>query len=231
MNAKNCIWMALALSLVTVPNEAFAQYKNASFGLDTAGWLITLPSAVDDAGNMLPVDNRPMRLGQGLRLGGETNWKLNHDHWWFTGRVNFAFLTFPSGDANGDLQEQYDAAAADTIGTVLGIEAGIGVRYFFMTDRIRPYLQVGTSYMRLLTLSTVSDEVCTGNTCDAGGFSNAQNYFAHPNIGAFHLQPGLEWVFTRDIALHIYADTQYWLIFNAPDNISLAMGLGVNFYL
>ena len=110
-------------------------------------------------------------------------------------------------------------------------EAGIGVRYFFMTDRIRPYLQVGTSYMRLLTLSTVSDEVCTGNTCDAGGFSNAQNYFAHPNIGAFHLQPGLEWVFTRDIALHIYADTQYWLIFNAPDNISLAMGLGVNFYL
>ena len=88
--------------------------------------------------------------------------------------------------------------------------------------------------MRLFTLSTVAEEVCTGATCeggDSGGFTNSQNYFGHPNIGGIHLQPGLEWVFTRDMALHIYADTQYWLIFNAPDNISVAMGIGVNFYL
>lgn len=234
MNAKNSIWLALAFSLFAMPTEALAQYKNASFGFDTAGWLLTLPSAVDESGNIVPLDNRPMRLGQGLRFGGETNWKLNHDQWWFTGRVNFAFMTFPAGDPDGTLQEQFDAAAEDTIGTVFGVEAGIGVRYFFLTDRIRPYIQVGTSYMRLFTLSTVAEEVCTGATCDggdAGGFTNAQNYFGHPNIGGVHIQPGLEWVFTRDMALHVYADTQYWIIFNAPDNISLALGLGINFYL
>ena len=101
-------------------------------------------------------------------------------------------LTFPSGDANGDLQEQYDAAAADTIGTVLGIEAGIGVRYFFMTDRIRPHLQVGTSYMRL-TLSTVSDEVCTGNTV-TWRVQQRSELFCSSKYRGLHLQPGLEWV-------------------------------------
>lgn len=231
MNAKNSLWLILCLALFAMPSQAFAQYKNASFGFDTAGWLLSLPSVVDDSGNILPLDNRPMRLGQGLRFGGETNWKLSHDQWWFTGRVNVAFMTFPSGDSAGGLQEQYDAAATDSIGTVFGVEAGIGIRYFFLTDRIRPYIQVGTSYMRLFTLSTVADELCTGDTCEPGDFTNSENYFAHPNVGALHIQPGLEWVFTRDMALHVYADAQYWIIFNAPDNISLALGLGINFYL
>jgi len=233
MNAKNSLWWILCLALFAVPSQALAQYKNASFGFDTAGWLLTLPSAVDDAGNVLPLDNRPMRLGKGLRFGGETNWKLNHDQWWFTGRVNVAFMTFPSGDEAGTIQEQYDSAASTSIGTVFGVEAGIGIRYFFLTDRIRPYIQMGTSYMRLFTLSTVADEVCTGNAeiCEPGDYSNSENFFGHPNVGALHIQPGLEWVFTRDMALHIYADTQYWIIFNAPDNISLALGLGINFYL
>lgn len=231
MNAKYSLWMLLSFTLLAMPSQAFGQYKNASFGFDTAGWILTLPSALDSDGNVLPLDNRPMRLGMGLRFGGETNWKLSHDNWWFTGRVNVAFMTYPSGDITGGLQEQYDAAAANTIGTVFGVEAGIGVRYFFLTDRIRPYMQVGTSYMRLFTLSTAAEQVCTGNTCEAGEYTNAENFFGHPNVGALHVQPGLEWVFARDMAFHIYADTQYWIIFNAPDNISVALGLGVNFYL
>jgi hypothetical protein len=233
MNAKNSLWWILTLALLAMPAQALGQYKNASFGFDAAGWILTLPSAVDDAGNILPLDNRPMRLSQGLRFGGETNWKLNHDQWWFTGRVNVAFMTFPSGDASSDdLQQQYDAAASSSIGTVFGVEAGIGIRYFFLTDRIRPYIQVGTSYMRLFTLSTVAEGLCTDNeVCESGEYTNSENFFPHPNVGALHVQPGLEWVFARDMALHIYADTQYWIIFNAPDNISLAVGLGVNFYL
>lgn len=221
----------LGVALLAAPTSVMAQYKNASFGFDTAGWLLSIPSSLDDDGNVLPVDNRPMRFQVGLRVGGETNWKLNHDSWWFTGRVNLAFMTYPSGDPNGTTQEQYDAHASSTVGTALGVEAGIGVRYFFLTDRIRPYFQIGTSFMRLFTLSTLADEICSGSSCDPRGYSNAENFFTHPNVGALHLQPGLEWVFARDMALHIYADGQYWLIFNADDNISLAVGMGINFYL
>ena len=148
-----------------------------------------------------------MRLGQAIRLGGETNWKLNHDQWWFTGRVNFAFMTYSSGSASGDLQEQFDAAASETIGTVFGVEAGIGVRYFFLTDRIRPYLQVGTSYMRLFTLNTVAGEVCSGVTCEAAIAEDSpmRKLFRPPQYWWVSYQPGLEWVFKRDMALHFYA--------------------------
>jgi hypothetical protein len=49
-------------------------------------------------------------------------------------------------------------------------------------------------------------------------------------VGAVHLQPGFEWIFTRDIGLNVFIDFQRWLIFNADDNNALVFGIGINLY-
>src|SRR5690349_414843 len=74
--------------------QAFAQYKNSAFGLDLGPVLISKPSVVDANGNILPVDQRPLRLANGFRIGGESDFKMDEDHVWFVGRVNGHFLRF-----------------------------------------------------------------------------------------------------------------------------------------
>jgi hypothetical protein len=207
---------------VATAAPAHAQYKNTSFGFDTTAWLIQRPSVTTDT----PVDNRPLRLGNAFAFGGETNFKLDVDHWWFTGRVDVAFLTFALG-SGGNV---FDQAARDALGTLLGIQGGIGIRYFVLTDRVRPYLQAGVSYMRLFTFTSKADETCVGATCSAENRSYYANYLPHPNVGGLHLRPGLEYIVVRDVALHLYVDLQHWIIFNAADNNALVIGIGVTFF-
>ena len=81
-----------------------------------------------------------------------------------------------------------------------------------------------------MTFTAEAESACDTslNACESG--TNLDNYLPHPNVGAIHFQPGLEWIFTRDIALNIFADYQRWPIFNADDNNSLVLGFGINFY-
>src|SRR3989339_1533861 len=82
-------------------SPAAAQYRNSSYGFDVGGWLIQKPSMIDETGQIIASpSNRPLRLSNGLRLGGETNFKMSADHWWFSGRVNVGFLRFPDPPAS-----------------------------------------------------------------------------------------------------------------------------------
>ncbi len=218
----------LCAAALLTPGEAFAQYKNNSFGLDLGGWLISKPTLLDAQGNIKPVDQRPTRLANGLRIGGETSVKMSEDHWWFTGRVNVGFLRY-GGSEEGDVSAQFDAAAGDALGTLLGVQGSIGVRYVIFTDRFRPYVQAALSYMHLFSFTSAADDACTDSAVQfCTGVSSAMNAFLpHNDIGAFHLQPGFELIFTRDTALHIFADMQRWIVFNASDNNAVVIGAGI----
>jgi hypothetical protein len=223
-----------ALGPLLAPGLASAQYKNTSFGLDAGYWLISKPSAVDpQTGTIYQDDRLPVRLASGFRLGGETNFKMDEDHVWFTGRVNAGFLQFTSGSSgSSDTNDQFDAEARRTLGTVFGIEGEIGVRYVFLTDRFRPYLQGALSYMRLMSFSSLSSDSCSypGICSDTSSYTNEDLYLRHPNIGGIHLQPGVELIFKRDIAIHLFIDLQRWLIFNAADNTAVVFGVGGLFF-
>lgn len=84
MGNRRLIGLLVASSVLFLsPKQAAAQYKNSSFGFDVAGWLITKPDILDDKGQVIDnPDNRPLRLQNGVRFGGETNIKLDQDHWW-----------------------------------------------------------------------------------------------------------------------------------------------------
>jgi hypothetical protein len=217
----------VCLAALLTPSEALAQYKNNSFGLDIGGWLISKPSLLDKNGNVLPTDQRPTRLANGVRIGGETSVKMSEDHWWFTGRVNVGFLRY-GGSKSGDVAEQFDAAAGQTLGTLVGVQGMIGVRYVILTDRLRPYIQTSLSYMHLFSFTSAADDNCANTFSFCGGTdSNVETFLPHNDIGAFHVQPGMELVFTRDTALHIYADMQHWIVFNAKDNNAVVIGVGI----
>lgn len=220
------------------PGEAHAQYKNNSFGLDVGGWLISKPSILDDDGNIKPQDQRPTRLANGLRLGGEVNVKMSEDHWWFTGRVNVGFLRY-GGSATGDVAQQFDASAGEALGTLLGVQGSIGVRYIILTDRFRPYIQTSLSFMHLFSFTSAADEECSSSSytslfgsdfCTDDDDTNTDAFMPHNDLGGFHIQPGVEIIFTRDTAFHIFADMQHWIVFNAEDNNAMVLGLGFIFF-
>jgi hypothetical protein len=225
--------VTLFVGLALLPATARAQYKNSAFGLDVGYWTISKPT-VQDASRVqwyTELDKRPLRLDKGMRIGGQSNFKLDEDHLWFAGGINVGFLQFPSGKSTAAVgsNDLFDFQASDTLGTILAVEPSMGLRYVFLTDRIRPYLQVSASYLRLMTFSSVADQDCTSQVCQQGN-TNQQNYLPHANVGVLHLQPGVEVIFKRDIALHLFFDLQRWVIYNADDNVSAVLGLGLVFF-
>ncbi len=209
-------------ALLLFSSAAQAQYKNNAFGFDLGLWLIQKP-ALPEGAEENP-DKRPLRLANGLRLGGETNFKFD-DHWWFTGRINLGMLQFAGEDP-------FDKEAKEALGTLLGIQGSIGMRYVIVTDRIRPYIQVGLSYLRLMSFTSQAGADCSGGGefayCGEGTFTN--NYMPHPNVGGVHFQTGGEFLLARDMALHVFADVQHWIVFNTTDNNSVVLGLGIIFF-
>lgn len=233
MRATLFAWCASLGLLLCVAAPAHAQYRNNSFGFDVGGWLIQKPSVVQDGALIENTSNRPLRLENGLRLGGETNFKMSADHWWFTGRVNLGFLRFPNPSASDQsIEARYDRAAHADLGTLLGVQGAMGIRYVIFTDRFRPYVQFSMSYLRLFSFSDQADSECEAGVADlcGNGGSSATNFLPHPNVGGVHLQPGFEWIFTRDTAFHLFADVQRWIIFNAADNNAVVLGAGIIFF-
>ena len=226
------LFACLAVGVVLVwTTPAMAQYRSTSFGFDVGYWLIQKPSITENGKIIASPDNRPLRLSNGWRLGGETNFKMSSDHWWFSGRVNVGILSYPDPtiDSKSTAADKFDHEASKALGTLLGVEAGIGVRYIIFTDRVRPYLQLSLSYLRLFTFADAAGADCSGADvvgCTDGS-SNSTDYLPHPNVGGIHLQPGLEYVFTRDMAINVFADVQRWLLFNAPGNFGVVVGIGI----
>ena len=211
------------------PLSGHAQYKNQTLGFDAGIWTPETPPITNEDGTVLAPDRRPLRLNQGLRVGGEANFKLNADRWWMTLKVSLGMLFFDVGDFLGTLEQQFDAQASATVGEIpiFALEGQMGIRYFFATDRIRPYMQVATSYSRLLTFAELSDDTCSDPVFCSNGPSNKDAFLPTSNIGALHLQPGLEYVFQRDVAVHVYVDIQRWIRLTAPDNWAPVFGVGI----
>ncbi len=205
--------------LILAPAQAAAQYKNTAFGFDAGFWLIQKPEITDEARRNANL--RPLRLSAGGRFGGETNFKLDQDHWWFTGRVNVAFLQFAGED-------DFDQAAREALGTLMGVQGSIGIRYVILTDKFRPYLQLALSYLRLFSFTEAAGADCADVICDSGTY--ASNYLPHPNVGGVHLQPGFEVIIGRDLALQFFADVQHWIVLGAADNNSVVLGIGILFF-
>jgi len=234
MSRRLALVVAVLVGVVLAPGGAQAQYKNNAFGIDVGYWMLTKPSAIDPATSEIYTnDSLPMRLQNGVRVGGEGNFKIDEDHLWFTGRVNLGLLRFGSGGGN-DLNSQFDAEANKKLGSIIGVEVELGLRYVFFTDQFRPYLQAGLSYMRLMSFSSNASDTCDQAVCGVtsanDGTSNESIYLRHPNIGAVHVQPGVELILRPDTALHLYIDAQRWLPLNATGNWGLVAGVGVIFF-
>ncbi|MEO1170471.1 MAG: hypothetical protein AAFX94_00235 [Myxococcota bacterium] len=223
---------AVIAACLLFPGSASAQYKNQTLGFDAGIWIPDQPPVTDDQGNLLSPDQRPLRFNQGLRIGGEANFKMNSDRWWMTLRVSMGMLFFDVGDFLGSLEQQFDAQASATVGEIpiFALEGQMGLRYYFFTDRIRPYAQVAISYTRLLTFAELANDTCSDPVFCSSQPSNKAAFLPTSNIGAIHLQPGLEYVFKRDVAIHFYLDVQRWIRFSAADNWAPVFGAGVTFF-
>jgi hypothetical protein len=209
----------LVSSALLSPSSGRAQYKNTAFGLDAGFWYVTQPAVPEGS----TINERPLRLHLGGRLGGETNFKLDQDHWWFTGRVNLGFITWGG-------TTEYDDEAREALGTLMAIQGSMGIRYVILTDKFRPYIQVSLSYLRLLSFAALSGEECTSGFTYCDGATYGESFMPHPNIGGVHFQPGVELIVSRDIALHMFLDVQRWILFGPPDNWAFILNVGVLFF-
>ena len=222
--------LCATLGLMAAPRAAQAQYKNKALGFDLSYQLISQPSITASDGSYLAAADRGDRLHDAIKLGGEGSFKLHHDHWWFNARVDLALLGFgrPSGD---DPVAVADQLAASSLGTNLGLGALAGVRYYFLTDHFRPYLQLSLSYMHIFSFGSLANATCAftdGGVCDGGTYED--EFLPHTNILAVHVAPSFEFVVARDVALHLILDYQRWLVFSGQGNNVFTVGGGLIFY-
>jgi len=236
MSRRLALAVAAVVAGLAAPGTARAQYKNTSYGFDVGFWMLSRPSAVDPATHDIYTnDSVPLRLQAGVRIGGEGNYKIDEDHLWFTGRVNLGLLRFGSGDAtSADPNARFDSAASKELGNIIGVEVMLGLRYVFFTDQVRPYLQAGLSYLRLMSFASSGGDTCDPTLCGSSNAgadtSNTSIYLPHPNVGAVHLQPGIEIIIHPDTALHLYLDGHRWLPLNASGNWGFVAGVGLIFF-
>jgi hypothetical protein len=152
----SCASGLLLAAICLAPRTAHAQYKNSQFGLG-GGVLVLAPgnniNYFNEAKEVDPWDGTTApytSLQDGPCKGGRwpcgfpyrtlnpviNFWfstKLSDDsHWWFTGGLNLALISIiqdPSNGVNG--------------GTTVFIEPMGGPRYYFLTDNIRPFVELG----------------------------------------------------------------------------------------
>lgn len=224
------VLLCVSLGLVAVPKQAQAQYKNRSLGFDLSYQLISKPTIYAADGNYLPSSGRGNRLNNGIKLGGEGSFKLHRDHWWFNARIDFSLLGFgrPKGDSDEAISTR---VAADALGTMLGVGGLAGVRYYFLTDHFRPYLQLSLSYMHIFPFGPLGSKPCypTDSPLCTGG-TYGQEFLPKTNILAVHATPSFEFIIHRDVALHVILDYQRWVVFSGQGNNVFTVGAGLLFY-
>jgi hypothetical protein len=226
------------VALLALPATAHAQYKNKSFGVDVSYQLITKPNIT--AGRPLqvvPRGDRGDRLHDGIRVGGEGSFKLHHDHWWFNTRLDLSFLGYGHGLSASptSLEGQADLLGSQNMGLNMGVDGQVGVRYYFLTDHFRPYLQGSISYMHIFSFGANASQLCPDSVLcvDATGTNSGSygdNFMPRTNIFAVHVAPSFEVILRRDLALHVILDYQRWVVFRGKGNNVFTMGAGLTFY-
>jgi len=108
------------IAVVVASSTAAAQYKNSQFGFE-AGYLAYGNSNNDEVAAV---------ESHGPLVGVRTGWKLS-DHFWLTNRAAFAWR---------DQIERVDRTIF-----ILHL-VPVAVRYYFLTDRFRPFLGATQSF-------------------------------------------------------------------------------------
>ena len=189
----------LAYALVTLlwlsmtSSSAHAQYRNQLFSLGGGTHRII-------------GDNPNLQIGSAFMLGGEYLWRMLDNHWWFGLKVNIGF------------RKHLDPFADNVFGTFLESKPGIFLRYVILTDDIRPYVQLGSSFSSLWFFK------------DAGEQAMA-NYLPHSNWGSLSLGLGLEYVYARNMSFSLSAEGEWMFIWSSPDSRGIHLTALLNFYL
>lgn len=222
-------WL-LSVVVLAWPSLAQAQYRNRNLGFDFSYMALTKPSAYDRSGIVSSPGGRGNRLSWGLRLGGEYNFKLHRDHWWFDTRFNLMSLSF-TRPGLADANQLSQTMGANLLGFNFGIEGLVGLRYVFLTDRFRPYLQLSLGYMHIFSFGSNASASCAvgSELCD-GASTNQDALMPRRNIMPLHVSPSIEWILSRDVALHIILDYSRWVVFRGRGNNVFTLGLGLNFF-
>ncbi len=196
------IVFAVVAVLFIMPKEAQAQYKNSMFGLGVGTHAIFASKTVPS-----------LQLYPTGSFGFESLFKLGHDHWWFDVKLHVGF------NAN----RYHDAY--EKLGVLMNLDAGIGVRYYFLTDRIRPFLQFGGGYQRIFYFTN------SRKNQDSSISEAADLYLAHQNLGSLNVTPGIEFIYRRNMSIQIAAECQWVIVFNDRQAFGLYPTVMFMFYM
>lgn len=162
--------------------------------------------AVGGGYHRLMNDNLDLQLTGGAMIGGEYLWRMMDDHWWFGVKVDIGF------------RQHQDEYADVNIGTLLESKPGVFLRYVILTHNFRPFIQFGTSFSTLWYFSQPSADVIS-------------QYLPHTNWGTVNAMLGVEYVFTRNMALLLGVDGEWMFIWSAADSRALQFRALLNFYI
>ncbi|MCC6810778.1 MAG: hypothetical protein IT381_25340 [Deltaproteobacteria bacterium] len=191
--------------------EAQAQYKNSSFGA-YGGAAIILPSnnldwykqfAITSNGGRLATgetapQGNPFSLANAM-FSFEFNFKISLESWFLKTGLNIGFLTVVRDDTAGP----FPGAGAGKIaqgGVVFWLEGVFGPRYYFLTDNIRPFLEIGIRLAGAAYTTQANDIM-------------PANWKVMP---AVYGQFGMEFIVARDIGITILARYSRFIIVNFP---------------
>lgn len=221
--------LCLLVFATLTASPARAQYRNREFGMDFSYMLVQKPPMTDKLGLPLRMGDRGNRLARGLRLGGEASFKLHRDHWWFSSRLDVIDYMFakPTGDS---IDQRAELLAAQQLGFNMGLEGLLGVRYYFLTDRVRPYLQVSMSYQHIFSFGSGASERCTDPTVCAEQGTYGNELMPRRNFLIVHAAPGIEFVVGRDVAVRVLVEYARWLTFRGKGNNVFTGGVGFVLY-
>lgn len=207
------------LAMLAHTNEAEAQYRNRQFQV-LGGLSILLPSNdpnyYRDSALVDPPSGSPTqaqlpdgrRFARGLpystfnaSLELDFLFKVSLDSWWIKGGIQLGLIgtlrdpTFPQTNGN----------------TAVWLELNGAPRYYFLTDRIRPFAEIG---LRVATIVGANDLIPTKLKVFPGIY------------GAL----GLEIIVVRDIAISIQGRYTRFLTLNWPGFNDINALAGVNLY-
>ena len=219
-----CAFGLVVAALCLSPSTAHAQYKNSQFGLG-GGVLVLLPANNVNFGNeqnqVSPSDGTAgvtaiqevgacngQRWPCGLpyrTLNPIVNFwfseKLSDDsHWWFTGGLNLALLGSVT-DPNHNLPGS----------TMVLIEPMGGPRFYFLTDDIKPYAELG---LRIGFVAGAPSGIPTKLSVLPGIYATL----------------GLEFMVARDVALVLYGRYTFLVIIDFHQENMFEGNAGVAFY-
>jgi hypothetical protein len=193
--------------LVLGASRAEAQYKNTSFGA-YAGVALLLPPTNPDwwpelaltaPGTPLP-DGRtapsthPFALANAM-LSLELNFKISLESWFLKTGLNVGILQVSRDD-----RVAFPQQGTPQGGVVFWLEGMFGPRYYFLTDTVRPYFELGIRLAGLAYTTNVNAIIPT-------------NWKVIPGVYA---QLGLEFIVARDLAITFLARGSYHIVVNFP---------------